>query len=180
MSDQSTTDQVADAAAPAAAPAAAAPAAAAPAPAAPADYTLQLDGVLDADSVAEMKAAFKAAGVSQEQAQAHAAGLERAISTVNERAKAAAAKAAETTLRADPEFGGANYEKTLADAKAAAVALGGEEALKELDASGLGNSPALIKMFAKLAKSGVVKGEFVAGGNARDGGAKSVAAALYG
>lgn len=169
-----------DAVAPATPEPAAAPAAA-PAPTVPADYTLQApEGVsFDATTVAEFKAALKQAGATQEQAQAHFAAFANSVKTVNERAAQAAAAHAAEVLKADPEFGGENFDRTLADAKATVVALGGDEALKELDATGLGNSPALIRMFAKLAKSGLAGGKFVAGGNARSGG-ESLPGLLYG
>lgn len=182
-------------AAPAAAPAAPAPAAAAPAPAAapavapatpapapvPADYALTLpEGVsFDDASLAEMKAAFKAAGLTQEQAQERASGFATALKTVNDRNAQAARAAGAAALRADPEFGGEHFEKTLADAKAAAVALGGDALLAELDSTGLGNSPAIVKMFARLAREGVAGGKFVAGGHARNA-EQSLPSLLYG
>src|SRR5690606_12324592 len=136
--------------APAAAPAAVAPATAPAAPVVPADYDLsEAEGVLDATSIAEVKAGLKAAEATQEQAAAHVKGLVTAVQTINQRASQAAATRAAEALKADPEFGGANFEKTLADAKATVITLAGEEALKELDETGLGNSPALIRMLAK-------------------------------
>lgn len=182
-------------AAPAAAPAAPAPAAAAPAPAAapavapatpapapvPADYTLTApEGIsFDDTTIAEIKASLKQAGASQEQAQAAFAAYANGVKTVNERAAQAARAAAEKALRADPEFGGENYDRTLADAKGVVAALGGEDLAKELEATGLGNSPALIKMFAKLAREGLSGGKFVAGGHARNA-EQSLPSLLYG
>lgn len=173
-------------AAPAAvAPATPAPAAApAPAPAAPvvpADYTLQLpEGVtFDDATIGEIKAALKQAGATQEQAQAHVAAFASSVKTVNDRAAQAARAAGEAALRADPEFGGENFDRTLADAKATVVALGGEDALAELDKTGLGNSPALIKVFAKLARHGLAGGKFVAGGHARNA-EQTLPSLLYG
>lgn len=175
--------------APATAPAAPAPApaaapAAAPAPAAPqppADYTLTApEGVsFDDTTVAEIKASLRQAGASQEQAQAAFAAYANGVKTVNERAAQAARAAAEKALRADPEFGGENYERTLADAKGVVAALGGEDLAKELEATGLGNSPALIKTLAKLAREGLSGGKFVAGGHARNA-EQSLPSLLYG
>lgn len=162
-------------------PAPAAAPAAAPAPVVPADYTLQLpEGVaFDDTTIAEIKATLKQAGATQEQAQAHVAAFANSVKTVNERASQAARAAGEAALRADPEFGGENFDRTLADAKATVVALGGEDALKELDKTGLGNSPTLIKVFAKLARHGLAGGKFVAGGHARNA-EQTLPSLLYG
>ena len=168
-------------AAPAAAPAAPAPVAAAPAqqPAVPQNYDLSGAG-FDAEVTAGLAAQARAAGLTQEQAAAQAKGLSTFVAQINERATKAAVEKATAELKADPEYGGANFETTLANAKAAAQSIGGDALLAELDRTGLGNSPVLIKTLAKLAKSGLVKGDFVAGGNARSGGEKSLAALLYG
>lgn len=170
-------DTATNPAAPAAAPAPAAPAAPQP----PADYTLTApEGIaFDDTTIAEIKASLKQAGASQEQAQAAFAAYANGVKTVNERAAQAARAAAEKTLRADPEFGGENYDRTLADAKGVVAALGGEDLAKELEATGLGNSPALIKMFAKLAREGLSGGKFVAGGHARNA-EQSLPSLLYG
>lgn len=168
-------------AAPAAAPAAPAPVAAATpaAPAAPVNYDLSAAG-FDPEITAGLVEQARAAGLAPDAAAAQAKGLSTFVATINERAARAAVAKADAELRADPEFGGANYDQTLATAKAAAQSLGGDALLAELDRTGLGNSPTLIKALATLAKSGVVKGEFVAGGNARDGGEKPSAAIFYG
>ena len=185
MSEPVADPNVAAPAAPAAvAPATPAPAAApaaAPAPVVPADYTLQLpEGVtFDDATIGEIKAALKQAGATQEQAQAHVAAFASSVRTVNDRAAQAARAAGEAALRADPEFGGENFDRTLADAKATVVALGGEDALKELDKTGLGNSPTLIKVFAKLARHGLAGGKFVAGGHARNA-EQTLPSLLYG
>jgi len=126
-----------------------------------------------------MAQAAHRAGMAQDQFAQQVASLNHALGVVQGRANQAAVARAEAALKADPDFGGANYDKTLSDAKATVEALGGQELLAEIDASGLGNSPALIKALAKLARSGVVKGSFVAGGNARDG-ERSLADLLYG
>lgn len=58
---------------------------------------------------------------------------------------------------------GATYEKNLALAQRVVLEFSGQESLDLLDASGLGNHPALIKLFAKvgeiLAEDGVISGD---------------------
>ncbi len=122
---------------------------------------------------------FRAQGMDQATAQANVANFANAVKTVQERQKAAQAKTAAEELKKDPEFGGENTKKTLADAKEAVLALGGEELLTELDAAGLGNSVGLLKALAKLSRSGLIRGKFVAGGTA-SGGDKGTADVLYG
>lgn len=127
----------------------------------------------------EIEAAAKQAGWPKEQASNYVKGLTTAHAAIAERQAKAAREAGEKALREDPEFGGDRYEQTLADAKSAVQALGGDALLAELDKTGLGNSPALVKVFANLVKTGVVKGQFVAGGNSRSSGEKSTAAILF-
>src|SRR5690606_5468301 len=131
----------------------------------------------DAEVTAALAEQARAAGLTQEQAAAQAKGLAQFVSAIETRRAESAMKAAEAALRADPEFGGANYDKTLADAKSAAVSLFGEQFLQRTP---LGNDPDFIKGLVKLHRAGLVKGDFVAGGNARDGGEKTTAAIFYG
>lgn len=170
----------APASAPVPAPAPAPVPAPAPAPAPIPEYTLADEsGVVDETSLSEMAQHFRAAGIDGQTAQQRVAEFANAVKTVNARRAEAAAKAAEAALRADPEFGGDNFDRTMASAREAVEVLGGKELLAELDATGLGNSVGLLKALAKLAQSGVIKGKFVAGGTAIDGD-KSIADMLYG
>jgi len=152
----------------------------APAPAPIPEYTLADEtGTVDETSLGEMAQHLRAAGLDGQAAQQRVSEFANAVKTVNARRAEAAAKQAEAALRADPEFGGDNFDRTMASAREAVEVLGGEELLAELDATGLGNSVGLLKALAKLAQSGVIKGKFVAGGTATDG-EKSIADMLYG
>jgi|SRR5690606_756010 len=166
--------------APAPVPAPAPASAPAPAPAPIPEYTLADEtGIVDETSLSEMAQHFRAAGIDGQVAQQRVAEFANAVKTVNARRAEAEAKKAEAALRADPEFGGDNFDRTMASAREAVEVLGGKELLAELDATGLGNSVGLLKALAKLAQSGVIKGKFVAGGTATDG-EKSIADMLYG
>lgn len=163
--------------APTAQPVAAAPAPA-PAEVAPATYDFGDTG-FDEQSLAEITAHAKAANLTQAQAAAQVQSLAHSVKTINERKAAKTLAASAEALRSDPEYGGAAFEKTISSAQEAARALGGDALLAELDSTGLGNSPVLIKTLARLAKAGLVAPEFVAGGNAQ-GGEKSLASLFYG
>lgn len=53
-------------------------------------------------------------------------------------------------LKADKEFGGSRFDKTVADAKSAAKQFGGEEFSKLAEAAGLDVHPAFVKTFARI------------------------------
>lgn len=150
--------------------------------AAPAEYsefTLPEGFTLDDVSKKEITDAARANNLTQEQAQKYVEGLSGSVKTLNDRAAAARRATGEAALRADPEFGGANFDETLKAAQSTVRALGGDALVAELGITGLGNSPELVKALAKLARDGVAGGKFVAGGNARNGGEKSAADILF-
>lgn len=82
-------------------------------------------------------------------------------------------QAAET----DAEFGGAKFEQTMTDARKVLEAYGSPELTEVLDQTGLGNHPALVKMFAQMGASlkedQIVKGQ-------QPQAEKSTAEVLYG
>ena len=55
-------------------------------------------------------------------------------------------------LKNDKEFGGANFEANVQVAQNAIEQFGGEELKQALDMSGMGNNPALVKMFAQVGR----------------------------
>jgi hypothetical protein len=57
-----------------------------------------------------------------------------------------------TQIKADPEYGGAKYEATIADVGVFMTAFADDEVRQALDITGAGNHPAIIKMLAKAAK----------------------------
>lgn len=56
-------------------------------------------------------------------------------------------------LKADPEFGGSNFEKNAEIAKTAIAKFGDDELKKALNDTGLGNHPALVKFMHKVGTS---------------------------
>lgn len=57
----------------------------------------------------------------------------------------------ETEARADPDFGGAKFDQTVASVGKFMAAFGSDEARAAFDLTGAGNHPAIIKMLAKAA-----------------------------
>ncbi len=55
-------------------------------------------------------------------------------------------------VRNDKEIGGANLDTSLSYAKAAVTALGGDELVKVLNETGLGNHPAVVRAFVNAGK----------------------------
>jgi hypothetical protein len=53
-------------------------------------------------------------------------------------------------LKADKDFGGAKFTKTVADAQKAVLAHGGPELVAEMNKYGIGNLPALVRAWAKV------------------------------
>src|SRR5690606_25816921 len=117
---------------------------------APAQYVMPEGVALDSETANELAVQARVAGLSQEQFAQQVAGLSQFANLIQTRATQAAVAKATAELKADPEYGGANFDKTIADAKATVESIGGADLLAELDRTGLGNSPALIKAFAKL------------------------------
>lgn len=66
-------------------------------------------------------------------------------------------------IKADPEFGGAKYDQTKADAISFVSEFGGEEASKEFVALGADTNPGIVKMLARarkaIAEDKLVKGK---------------------
>lgn len=102
---------------------------------------------------AEAEGAFLAeahkAGLTNAQAQAMIGYFDGLIGRGTE-ARATEAQQFEAQLKSE---WGAAFEQKLQDAARAASYYGGDELMKMLDASGLGNHPALIKAFAKMGDS---------------------------
>jgi hypothetical protein len=123
----------------------------------------------------------KTNGYSQAQAQAV---LDREIA-LSKDVQAGAAKevadaktAWEAASRADAEIGGANYDKTLQSANAVLAKFDPKGELKAmLDATPMGNNPAVLRFFAAVAKATLPDG-FVPGGKPT-GSEKTPAQVLY-
>lgn len=169
---------------PAAAAADGEPAAAADAPAGEADPAAEAapyEGLtppegyeaLDADAVAAATPLMRAFGVADDKAQDFINQAAPVIAGMVERQMAAAASAQAqaqeairtewaTTAKADPEFGGAHFPKTVAMCAVTMDRFFDKETRELLDASGLGNYPGLVKGFAKIGGH-FAEGEIVTG-----------------
>lgn len=78
--------------------------------------------------------------------------------------------------KADPEIGGANFDKTLTDARRVLAKVGSPDLNKLLGSTGLGNHKEMIKLLAKLAP--LVKEDALPGGSGGAPNASSEYAAL--
>lgn len=153
-------------------------------------YELQApDGfALDAKMVEAASPVFKELGLSNEQANKLvpvAAQFAQQISdNLNQQILAqvqADRKAWLDTAKADPEIGGANWEKTLATAAKALDGLGfakGSGFRNLLDESGLGNHPDMIRAWERVGRAISEDTDFVRGGASP--GPRSAAEILYG
>lgn len=57
------------------------------------------------------------------------------------------------TAKADTEIGGANFDKSVADSKAAIQKFGGPKFIEALNFTGMGNHPEMIRFLSKVAKA---------------------------
>jgi len=118
-------------------------------------YTLTMpDGVqVDQELLDELSPEFKAAGLTSRQAQAL---TDKFIAKQTERMKARTEDWGKTvagwvdTAKNDPEIGGPKWDATVADARRALTTLGTPALREYLEASGGGNHPELIRVFAKV------------------------------
>jgi hypothetical protein len=133
------------------------PEGAAPAPAAAAELELKLPAGFDPKDamLGEFKGVAKELGLKSEQAQKifdlYAKSQEpmaRALGTLY-----SGSEGWVEGLKKDPEFGGANFDKSARMAAMAVAKFGGEPLRELFDSSGLGNHPALVKTFAAIGKA---------------------------
>ena len=73
----------------------------------------------------------------------------------------------EEELQRDAEIGGTRLRENLMYAKRAVAALGGLELAEELDKTGMGSNPALVKAFVKMGRQYFREDRFVQGGGAK-------------
>jgi hypothetical protein len=129
-----------------------------PAPTVPDKYELKLPdkAVLDATAVERSAAFAKAHGLSQEAAQKqleHTNAELAAFVDAQQAAFASTTKAWVDVVKADPELGGANFDTTIKDSKAAIDRFATPEFKKALSDTGFGNHPELVRVFAKIGKA---------------------------
>lgn len=73
----------------------------------------------------------------------------------------------EEELQRDAEIGGTRLRENLMYAKRAVAALGGRELAEELNKTGMGSNPALVKAFVKMGRQYFREDRFVQGGGAK-------------
>lgn len=128
---------------------------------------------LDTDAIAEATPLMRAFGVPDDKAQDFINQAAPVIAGMVERAGKAAAEAQlqqqaalrtewANTVKADPELGGANYEKTVAMSAIALDKFFDQETRDMLNVTGLGNNPGVVKGFAKMGAH-FADGEIVTG-----------------
>lgn len=129
---------------------------------------------LDADALTAATPLMRGLGLDADKAQAFlndAAPIITSMITKAREADAAQTKAQQdalraewaTAIKADPDFGGAKFEKTVADAGVFMDRFLDQDGRDLLNASGLGNHPSLVRAFAKagmhFAEGEVITGE---------------------
>lgn len=128
---------------------------------------------LDTDAIAAATPLMRAFGVADDKAQDFINQAAPVIAGMVERAGKAAAEAQlqqqaalrtewANTVKADPELGGANYEKTVAMSAIALDKFFDQETRDMLNVTGLGNNPGVVKGFAKMGAH-FADGEIVTG-----------------
>jgi hypothetical protein len=103
----------------------------------------------------EAAQAFLKANPNATAAEAFAAAAEFQIQQVSGQAQQHLDQAATwlAEAEADPEIGGKNWDGSIARAQKALSAWGSPELFQQLDATGLGNNPAVIRFLAKAGKA---------------------------
>lgn len=128
---------------------------------------------LDEEALTLATPMMRKLGLDNEKAQAFLEDAAPVITGMIAKAReadAAALKASQDTLRAewasaikaDPDFGGAKFDKTVADAGVFMDKFLDQEGRDLLNASGLGNHPSLVRAFAK-AGTHFAEGEIITG-----------------
>ena len=128
---------------------------------------------LDAEALTAATPLMRGLGLDDEKAQAFlndAAPIITSMITKAREADAAQTKAQQdalraewaTAIKADPDFGGAKFEKTVADAGVFMDRFLDQDGRDLLNASGLGNHPSLVRAFAKAGMH-FAEGEIITG-----------------
>lgn len=151
----------------------------------PEPQTLELKlpegSLLSADHVEKVKAWAQENKLSSEEAQKI---LERDSSTYKTFHEGQAQLVKNTIekwpeqLKADPEFGGAKYEETVTMAKRGLDAYGDAQLKEELNKTGLGNHPLILKAFARVGRA-MADDSFIQGSTEVPAVRKSTADVLY-
>jgi len=152
-------------------------------PAVPAKYELKLpeNSPLSAAQVEAVSSYAKEKGLTNDQAQ----------SILEERSTAVASYLTDQTqqfdaqvqkwkeaVQADPELGGANFTQSAHLSKQVAEKFGGAEFIKELDDTGFGNHPGLVRLLVRVGKA-MDNDTLIRPGSANSNQARSPADILY-
>lgn len=139
-------------------------------PAPPAKVELKLpDGsLLDAARVEQISSLAKEKNLTQDQAQLILERESDAVKTFNEAQQNALKERRETwrtQATADKEIGGDALPKNVELAHRALKHFGGDALMQELETTGYGNHPEVVRVFARIGKA-MGEDKFVAGGSA--------------
>ena len=151
--------------------------------AAHAEFKLVLpkDSLLDAARVEAVTSFAKEKGLNPEQAQAilnqESALLADHIQNQQKQYDAQLQKWT-SEIQSDPELGGANFKESAHLAKQVAEKFGTPELLKQLQVTGLGNHPELVRVFARIGKA-MDNDKLIRPGSSSEGSKKSHADVLY-
>lgn len=120
----------------------------------PAPIEIKLPEGVEADEtlVDALKGAAKDSESAQKLVDAYVAAQKASVEKQQE-AHQAQVKAWAEELRADKEFGGANFDGNVKAAHRAMAQFGSDELREFLNSSGLGNHPILVKTFANIGKA---------------------------
>jgi len=124
-------------------------------PAVPEKYELKLpdEAVIDAKAFESISALAKELGLSNEQAQrivAHNDAIARSVLEARVAAHEEQIVKWMDDVKADKEIGGANFDKSVEDAKRLVNKFGDDDLKQALVSSGYGNFPPLVRMLAKI------------------------------
>lgn len=111
---------------------------------------------VDAKMLEGFKGVAKEVGLDSEKASKLATWYAQQTAATEKAQVEAHAKQGETwlaQLKSDPDFGGANFESSVADAKRAMARFGGDGLSADLEAFGLGNLPSLVRTMARIGKA---------------------------
>lgn len=127
-------------------------------PGVPEKYELKLpeNSLLDPSRLEKIAAVAKERGLSNEAAQALVDHESQAVADFQKAQLEGLKKTSEKwveELKADKEFGGEAFSKTAEAAKRVVARFGDQQFREALESTGLGNHPALVRVFARIGKA---------------------------
>lgn len=128
--------------------------------------------VVDESAVNDFLPTAKSLNLTQEQLQ----GLAIYQAEQSVKAQEALVKSWDDAIKADKDFGGANYESNKQAALKAVSTFGSPELVEFFNATGLGSHPEIVKAFAKIGKT-ISEDRFHP--ETKSGGQKSLAERMY-